>query len=333
MPRTSKIAIVGIVAVLHLWVFAALALMKPVQPEPKPMSVSFVSRPADAAVGASAAQQNQSEQASKSQAPATDKAILPAESPSPNEPAVSPDQLDMAALDQQPVDQQVLTADQASSASSAADSAAQTSPKTQPPAIVESDEQLINLDVLAAVNSTLQKQSGAQTKVDRALEQISSAKSKKPSQSDLATRAGKDDEQQRAESSGQIASKNSNPFPGIDTACPAFLHQLPAGEQFALVGNGCTLGQVQGCELKFDQVGVKNYPALDAQAGIYQGEAVLSFTVNAKGDPTEVELLAATTSGMARSALKFLSTSQFAPLKDSSRCGPYALPVRFSLYD
>ena len=56
-------AIVGIVAVLHLWVFAALALMKPVQPEPKPMSVSFVSRSAEvagAAGGAEAVQQDQS---------------------------------------------------------------------------------------------------------------------------------------------------------------------------------------------------------------------------------------------------------------------------------
>ena len=183
------------------------------------------------------------------------------------------------------------------------------------------------------MNSTLQKQSGAQREVDRALEQISSAGSKKPVNSDLAANLGADDEQQPTQSVGQIASKNSNPFPGIDTACPAFLHQLPASEQYELVGSGCTSGQVQGCELKFDQVGVKNFPAFDAQSGIFQGEAVLSFTVDAKGNPGEVELLAATTRSMARSALQFLATSQFVPLKDSSRCGPYALPVRFSLYD
>ena len=199
--------------------------------------------------------------------------------------------------------------------------------------MVETDDQLINLDVLNAVNSTLQKQSGAQREVDRALEQISSAGSKKPVNSDLAANLGADDEQQPTQSGGQIASKNSNPFPGIDTACPAFLHQLPASEQYELVGSGCTSGQVQGCELKFDQVGVKNFPAFDAQSGIFQGEAVLSFTVDAKGNPGEVELLAATTRSMARSALQFLATSQFVPLKDSSRCGPYALPVRFSLYD
>lgn len=330
-------AIVGIVAVLHLWVFAALALMKPVQPEPKPMSVSFVSRSAEVAGGAEAVQQDQSGEL----VAATAQANPPTEPASPDElptitnideTLVSPDQPDMNAPDQQPVNQPSLAADQSSS-QGAADSAAQTLPSTQPKAMVETDDQLINLDVLNAVNSTLQKQSGAQREVDRALEQISSAGSKKPVNSDLAANLGADDEQQPTQSVGQIASKNSNPFPGIDTACPAFLHQLPASEQYELVGSGCTSGQVQGCELKFDQVGVKNFPAFDAQSGIFQGEAVLSFTVDAKGNPGEVELLAATTRSMARSALQFLATSQFVPLKDSSRCGPYALPVRFSLYD
>ncbi len=324
-------AIVGIVAVLHLWVFAALALMKPVQPEPKPMSVSFVSRSAEVAGAAGGAEAVQQDQSGESVA-ATAQANPPTEPASPDElptitnideTLVSPDQPDMNAPDQQPVNEPLL----------AADSAAQTSPGTQPKAMVETDDQLINLDVLNAVNSTLQKQSGAQREVDRALEQISSVGSKKPVNSDLAANLSADDEQQPTQSGGQIASKNSNPFPGIDTACPAFLHQLPASEQYELVGSGCTSGQVQGCELKFDQVGVKNFPAFDAQSGIFQGEAVLSFTVDAKGNPGEVELLAATTRSMARSALQFLATSQFVPLKDSSRCGPYALPVRFSLYD
>ena len=86
----------------------------------------------------------------------------------------------MNAPDQQPVDEPLLAADQSpSTVQGAADSAAQTLPSTQPTAMVETDDQLINLDVLDAVSSTLQKQSGAQREVDRALEQISSAGSKK----------------------------------------------------------------------------------------------------------------------------------------------------------